>query len=131
MSVVRIRDLSSEISITGDIYIPIDKEAYSTISKKMTLSDVAAYVNLVNNPISGFTFDTLTGELTLETSYGSYVTDLDGRYAVSLSGLTDVEIVSEQQNDVLVYSGGSWINATSYPISTLNLISPYATFEQE
>ena len=108
--IVRIRDLSSEISLSGDIYLPVDKDTYVSNAKKITLNDIAAYVIYNVDPISGLTYDLNTGDLTLETLYGYYVTNLENNLA---SGMTDVWIDNPQNNEILVYDNGYWVNSAA------------------
>lgn len=75
-NIIRIRNLQSETLVTPDIYVPVDKDTYTSNAKKLSLSDIAAYVIYEVDPISALTYDTWTGDLTLETLYGEYVTNI-------------------------------------------------------
>lgn len=77
--------------------------------------------------ITGGTFIKDTGELILERPNGIVHIDLsaetndiyflDSRYAQSLTGLTDINIINATYGDQLIYSGGTWINSTGLTFS--------------
>lgn len=83
VNIIRIRNLQTETLVTPDMFVPVDKDNYTSNAKKLTLENIASYIGY----LSGVTFDTETGELTLDASYGYFITDLDGRYSI-ISGLT-------------------------------------------
>lgn len=108
-NIIRIRDLAHETD-ASNAYIPVDKSSYGISAKKISISDIANYLGV----LCGVTFDIMTGELVIETNYGYYITDLDGRYAIIMDDLADVNATYPSENDVLVYKSSFWTTTSNF-----------------
>ncbi len=106
----------SQISDLGSYATALD---LTTHTGDGTIHFPMSGISITQSQISDFTEKTFvgSGDTVVTLSGSTYIINTDAGSA-SFSGLTDTTITSPQDNDSIIYSGGTWINKPSIDLET-------------